>query len=160
MNHGIAYTPPLYSPVAICPGKNVAVLGWKEFRFAIQPDRANVAGQVTSVVIRSGVLEPEMNRCWSCWSATFEVGDSERICTVMFGCSFSNAFMAAVVAVPSPPRPCVANTMVCFALAATWLDALELVLLPLLPLLLQPAAASASTAPAATVANTGRRRDG
>src|SRR6266581_2635383 len=61
----------------------------------------------------------------------------------MFGCSFSNAFTAAVVAVPSAPRPCVANTMVCVALAGTCLPPPE-------PLLLQPTAASAMVVPTAT----------
>ena len=72
----------------------------------------------------------------------------------MLECSFSKALIAASVAVPSPPRPCVANTMVCLALAATWLLAPELE--PLLP---HPAAASATTAAAATAAQAGRRRD-
>src|SRR5437016_3567978 len=61
----------------------------------------------------------------------------------MFGCSFSNAFTAACVAVPSAPRPWVANTMVCVALAATCLPA------ELGPLL-QPAAASVAAVPTAT----------
>src|SRR5215475_1938764 len=61
----------------------------------------------------------------------------------MFGCSFSNAFTAALVAVPSAPRPWVANWMVCFADAGTCLPPLE-------PLLLQPAAASDAAVPMAT----------
>src|SRR6266487_1388838 len=67
----------------------------------------------------------------------------------MFGCSFSNAFTAACVAVPSAPKPWVANTVVCVALAATCLPA------ELGPLL-QPAAASVATVPTATAITAAR----
>jgi hypothetical protein len=52
--------PPLYAPVAICPAKNELVAGLNLSRLAIQPERAKVAGQVTSVVTRSGVDAPAM----------------------------------------------------------------------------------------------------
>ena len=52
--------PPLYAPVAIWPGKNSLVSGLNESRLAIQPDRAKVDGQVTSVVTTSGVDDPAM----------------------------------------------------------------------------------------------------
>src|SRR5262249_62346153 len=146
MNHGIAYVPPLYWPVAIWPEKKALVSGWNLARFASQPDRANWGGQMTSDVITSGVLDPAMKRCVSCWNATSAVGERDRTDTVMFGCSFSNAFTAACVAVPSEPRPWVAKTMVCLALAATWLLAAGV--LPLLP---QAAAARASVPAAATM---------
>src|SRR5215469_100709 len=139
MNHGMAYTPPLYCPVAIWPWKYALVSGLNWARLASQPDCANWDGQITSEVITSGVADPEVKRCVSCSNATSAVGDRLRICTVMLGCSFSNAFTAVVVAVPSEPRPCVANTIVCLALADTWLPAPE----PELP---QPAAAKATAA--------------
>src|SRR5262245_33589242 len=129
--------PPLYCPVAIWPGKNALVSGWNLVRLASQPGRAKVDGQITSEVITSGVDDPAVNRCVSCWYATSAVGESVRILTVIFGCSFSKAFTAAWVAVPSAPKPWVANSMVCLALAGTCLPA------ELEPLLLQPAAASA-----------------
>src|SRR5437899_7005952 len=129
MNHGMAYTCPLYSPDAIWPGKKLAVLGWNLPRLASQPGRANVAGQTTSVVITSGVDDCEMKRCCNCCSATSAVGERERICTWILGFACSNALTAAVVAVPSEPRPWVANTIVCEALAGTCFPALE----PLLP---------------------------
>src|SRR5215467_8758098 len=66
----------------------------------------------------------------------------------MFECSFSKPAIAALVAWPSVPRPAVAKTMVCLALAGTWLDALELLLL------LQPPAASPIAAATATTAST------
>src|SRR5258708_39146413 len=135
--------PPLYFPVAIWPGKNALVSGWNLLRFASQPGRANVDGQITSEVITSGVLEPDVKRCVSCSYATSAVGESVRMLTWMFGCSFSNAFTAAAVAVPSAPRPCVANTMVCVALADTCLPAEP-------PLLLQPAAPSVTAVKTAT----------
>src|SRR5260370_20048520 len=116
--------PPLYCPVAIWPGKNALVSGWNLVRLASQLDCANCGGQMTSDVITSGVLDPAVNRCVSCSNATSEVGESESIDTVMFGCSFSNAFTASSVAVPSEPRPWAAKTMVCLALPATWLLAL------------------------------------
>src|SRR6266566_1852632 len=142
--------PPLYSPVAIWPGKNALVSGWNFLRFASQPGRANVDGQITSEVITSGVGDPDVKRCVSCSYATSEVGESVRMLTWIFGCSFSNAFTAAMVAVPSAPRPWVANTMVCFALAGTCLPAEP-------PLLLQPTAASDAAVPIATATTDARR---
>src|SRR5215469_6260457 len=146
MNHGIAYTPPLYWPVAICAGKYAPVSGLNLDRLASHPDCANWAGQMTSEVITSGVVEPAVNRCESCSNATSEVGDRLRICTLMFECSFSNAFTAVAVAVPSEPRPWVANTIVCLALAGTCLPAApELELLPQAASAIAPVAAMAAT---------------
>src|SRR5215469_3298239 len=105
MNQGIAYTCPLYSPEDIWPLKNALVSGWNVARFAIQCGRANVAGHTTSLVITSGVLDPEMKRCSSCCRATSDTGDSDRMLTLILGFAFSNAATAACVAVPSPPSP-------------------------------------------------------
>src|ERR1017187_181327 len=107
-------------PEASCPGKNADASGWNFDRFAIHPGRANVAGHTTSLVITSGVADPETNRCCNCCSATSDTGDSGRMLTWIFGLAFSNAATAAFVAAPSPPRPWVANTIVCDALAGTW----------------------------------------
>ena len=73
---------------------------------------ANAAGQITSAVITSGVVSPATNRCVSCCWAVFAVGDRVCTCTVMLGLAASNAVIAAFVALPSLPRPCVANTIV------------------------------------------------
>src|SRR5712691_7154007 len=73
----------------------------------------------------------------------------------MFGLAFSNAFTAASVATPSPPRPWVANTMVCLAVGDTCPAVGEFGLL----LLLQPATAKANTAANASVPRAPRNAD-
>src|SRR5580693_328304 len=60
-----------------------------------------------------------MKSCSSCDRYVVESDESTCTCTLMFGLAFSKPLIATCVCVPSVPRPDSANTMVCFAVAAT-----------------------------------------